>query len=75
MAVLISMAALEWPPLRLQHLLIPERLPVLSVTKGLECRPDGTLVPIPAALLERSGRSLSLNAVGGRLYPHIALCH
>ena len=44
---------------------IPERLPVLSVTKGLECRPDGTLVPIPAALLERSGRSLSLNAVGG----------
>ena len=45
----ISTVALEWPPLRLQHLLIPERLPVLSVTKGLECRPDGTLVPIPAA--------------------------
>lgn len=44
---------------------IPESLPVLSVTKGLECRPEGTLVPIPAALKERSGRNLSLNAVGG----------
>lgn len=42
-----------------------ENIPVLSVTKGLESRPDGTLVPFPTALTERAGKKVCLNAVGG----------
>lgn len=42
-----------------------EDVPVLSVTKGLEMRPDGTLVSFPAALTERAGKKLCINAVGG----------
>ena len=45
--------------------LVPDSLPVLSVTKGLQNMPDGTLVPFPHLLAERSGNRLSLNAIGG----------
>lgn len=45
--------------------LLPENTPVLSVTKGLESLPDGTLVPFPTAMTKRAGRKVSLNAVGG----------
>lgn len=45
--------------------LLPAGLPVLSVTKGLELRTDGTLVPFPTAMTERAGKKVSLNAVGG----------
>ena len=45
--------------------LVPERLPVLSVTKGLLDLPDGTLLPFPRVLAQRAGRRLSLNAIGG----------
>lgn len=45
--------------------LLPENTPVLSVTKGLESLPDGTLVPFPTAMAARSQKKVSLNAVGG----------
>ena len=46
---------------------IPEDVPVLSVTKGLEALDDGTLLPFPRAFASRlpEGRRLSLNAIGG----------
>jgi len=48
--------------------------PVLSVTKGLEDQPDGSLVTLPAALdrrmtPERRGR-ISFNAIGGPCIAH-----
>lgn len=45
--------------------LLPETTPVLSVTKGLESLPDGTLVPFPVGMAARAGKKVSLNAVGG----------
>ncbi len=45
--------------------LLPDNTPVLSVTKGLESLPDGTLVPFPTAMTARAGKKVSLNAVGG----------
>ncbi len=45
---------------------IPASLPVLSITKGLHGKPDGSLVPFPAYYYEKNGRTeLSLNCVGG----------
>lgn len=63
--------------------ILPESIPVLSVTKGLESLPDGTLIPIPTAIAARAGKKISLNAVGGpvisfeladRQQTHIAFC-
>ncbi len=48
--------------------LIPEHVPVLSVTKGLMDLEDGTLITYPEVWkrkLEKAGKKLSLNAVGG----------
>ncbi len=44
--------------------LIPEDVPVLSITKGL-INDRGRLITYPDYWLEKSGRDLSLNAVGG----------
>ena len=44
---------------------IPESLPVLSVTKGLLNLPDGSLMTYPEYYRRRLGRKLCLNAVGG----------
>ena len=45
---------------------IPETLPVLSITKGLVNLPDGTLISYPELYRRRlPNRHLSLNAVGG----------
>ena len=45
---------------------IPENVPLLSITKGLINLPDGTLISFPAYYREKlQGRKLSLNAVGG----------
>ena len=44
---------------------IPETLPVLSITKGLMDTEEGGLVPYPHLYAARCGRNLSLNAVGG----------
>ncbi len=45
---------------------IPKDLPVLSITKGLHAKEDGTFVPFPDYLATFPGcEGLSLNAVGG----------
>ncbi len=46
---------------------LPEEVPVLTVTKGMVDREDGTLVPYPEIFAERQpeGKRLNLNAVGG----------
>ncbi len=65
---------------------IPDDLVVLSITKGLEDEPDGTLLPISMAYNRYKlapGRKLSINAIGGpcismelcnRLHTSVALC-
>jgi len=47
--------------------LIPDTIPVLLVTKGLQDQPDGGLLPFPYAMKNNlpSERKLSLNAIGG----------
>ena len=45
--------------------LIPERVPILAVTKGLLDMPDGSLVPFPRVLASRTDKPLSFNAIGG----------
>lgn len=45
---------------------IPETLPVLSITKGMMDTEEGELIPYPHLCAQRlQGRNLSLNAVGG----------
>lgn len=47
---------------------IPENIPVLTVTKGLMDTPDGKLLTYPAVWkekLNKIGKKLSLNAIGG----------
>lgn len=44
---------------------IPQGMPVLSVTKGLVDRPDGTLETIPHYLARHAGRRLNISAIGG----------
>ena len=47
---------------------IPEETPVLTVTKGLMDTPDGKLLTYPAIWkqkLQKLGKKLSLNAIGG----------
>lgn len=44
---------------------IPESLPVLSITKGLMDTQDGKLITYPDLYAQRCKRKLSLNAVGG----------
>ncbi|MBO4618856.1 MAG: hypothetical protein J5654_01980 [Victivallales bacterium] len=71
-----------------EHVLsrIPDDLVVLSLTKGLEDEPDGTLVPISIAYNKYklpAGRRLSINSIGGpcisselcsRHHTSVALC-
>ena len=48
--------------------IVPEGVPVLSVTKGLEKTPEGDLIPFPTAMARRAeakGLKVNLNAVGG----------
>ena len=44
---------------------IPENLPVISITKGLHCDAEGNITSFPAYMKKKSGRNLSLNAIGG----------
>jgi len=44
---------------------IPEGMPLLSVTKGLIDREDGTLISFPAYYKQKSNRQLSFCAIGG----------
>ncbi len=48
--------------------IIPEDIPLLTVTKGLIDTPDGKLITYPqywADMIAKKGKKLSLNAVGG----------
>lgn len=47
--------------------LVPDTVPVLSVTKGLEDQPDGRLLTFPHVMARKLPfeRNLSLNAIGG----------
>lgn len=44
---------------------IPETLPVLAVTKGMQDTEEGKLIPYPHLYAQKLNRKLSLNAVGG----------
>lgn len=44
---------------------IPDALPVLAVTKGMQDTEDGQLIPYPQLYAQKLDRKLSLNAVGG----------
>ena len=57
---------------------IPENIPVLTVTKGLYDTEDGTLMTYPALWaerLEKMGKKLSLNAVGGPCTSYELVAH
>ena len=58
--------------------LIPEEIPVLTVTKGLIDTPDGKLIPYPHYWKEKAdklGKKLSLNAVGGPCTSYELVAH
>ena len=66
--------------------LVPEKTPVLSITKGLEKDSEGNLCPFPTAIIRRAaqrGQKIDFNAVGGpvtsyeladRQQTHISFC-
>ena len=58
--------------------LIPEHIPVLTVTKGLYDTEDGHLITYPAIWaekLEKIGKKLSLNAIGGPCTSYELVAH
>ena len=58
--------------------LIPENIPVLTVTKGLMDTPEGKLLTYPdlwRAKAEKLGKKLSLNAVGGPCTSYELVAH
>ena len=58
--------------------LIPESIPVLTVTKGLMDTPEGKLLTYPdlwRAKAEKLGKKLSLNAVGGPCTSYELVAH
>jgi glycerol-3-phosphate dehydrogenase (NAD(P)+) len=57
---------------------IPEHIPVLTVTKGLMDTPEGKLLTYPAIWkqkLEKLGKKLSLNAIGGPCTSYELVAH
>ena len=60
----VSSFGVDW---FIDHVLpvIPDSLPVLSITKGLLDTDDGDLVTYPHLYAQRSKRKISFNAVGG----------
>lgn len=58
--------------------IIPEKIPVLTVTKGLMDTPEGKLLTYPAlwkAKADKLGKKLSLNAVGGPCTSYELVAH
>lgn len=58
--------------------LIPENIPVLTVTKGLLDQPDGSLMTYPQYwenCLKKLGKTLSLNAIGGPCTSYELVAH
>jgi len=63
----VSSFGVEWFAEKILPI-IPESIPVLTVTKGLMDTEDGRLITYPAywaSCLEKMGKKLSLNAIGG----------
>ena len=60
----VSSFGVDW---FIEHVIprVPEGMPVLSVTKGLMDREDGTLISFPEYYRRQSGRQLSFCAIGG----------
>lgn len=57
---------------------VPENVPVLTVTKGLMDTPDGRLVPYPhiwKQKIDATGKQLSLNAIGGPCTSYELVAH
>lgn len=57
---------------------IPENLPVLTVTKGLMDTPEGALIPYPhiwKQKMDKLGKKLNLNAVGGPCTSYELVAH
>lgn len=57
---------------------VPEHIPVLSVTKGLMDTPDGKLLTYPEvweAKMEKLGKKLSINAIGGPCTSYELVAH
>lgn len=57
---------------------IPEKTPVLSVTKGLFDEPDGRLLPYPMLwekMLAKKGLSRNINAIGGPCTSYELVAH
>lgn len=57
---------------------VPEHIPVLSVTKGLMDQEDGTLLTYPAVWkqkMDKIGKKLSLNAIGGPCTSYELVAH
>lgn len=57
---------------------MPENVPVLTVTKGLMDTPDGRLVPYPhiwKQKIDATGKQLSLNAIGGPCTSYELVAH
>ncbi len=69
----ISSFGVDWFAQTVGPLMLPE-VPVLSVTKGLEDRPDGDLIILPDALDSKIQASqkgkISFNAIGGPCIAH-----
>ena len=58
--------------------IVPENIPVLTVTKGLVDTPDGKLLPYPTVWrekLDKLGKKLSLNAIGGPCTSYELVAH
>ncbi len=58
--------------------IIPESIPVITVTKGLYDTPDGTLLTYPEIWkrkLDHIGKKLSLNAIGGPCTSYELVAH
>ncbi len=58
--------------------IIPEHIPVITVTKGLVDLPDGTLIPYPeywSRTLAKKGLARNLNAIGGPCTSYELVAH
>ncbi len=58
--------------------IVPENIPVITVTKGLMDTPDGKLLPYPMLWkekLDKLGKKLSLNAIGGPCTSYELVAH
>ena len=73
----VSSFGVEWFAEKILPI-IPEHIPVLTVTKGLLDQPDGTLMTYPQYwenCLAKQGKTLSLNAIGGPCTSYELVAH